>query len=735
MTAGPQWRAVATSLHAVPASRDHTVRRDRPLRALHDSAAFPVVSLHAPGGYGKSTLLAQWAGEDSRPIVWLSVRAEAPDPGWLAQTLVDELFKSGCLPSRVELPSDADVVAWHLGVLPALEAGLSAVTTPVLVVIDHAGAMRGNAWDCLARTIACGLPAGSQLALGTRTLLPPSLRRLRASSQVLELGPETLALDALEGAELMDLVGVKVSDADVMSLLETTAGWPVAAYLAGRALASRPSSPIARAAAPGSDLSDFLREEILDRLADDEAQFLLRSSVLPVLDQHMCEAVTGVRAVVPLLRRLAASNRLLIPLDAQQQQFRIHALFGDFLSSEFKAQNPSAWQAAHTAASNACEQVGDLDGAVFHAREADDDVRLGAVAWRYAGPLIGTGRMPVLRRWLDGVSTERLAGNGRLALVSGWLAGQVGDAIALDRFEIAAETHARHDPGIAPDVMLLRAVTAHEGLEEMETLARAYCASAPPDDPWLTLANYLVGVGLMLSDRPEALTEFERGHRLAVLNEQPAMQARHLAAMGELALIRGDTRRAVRLVRDARAVVAAHSLERLVTITPVIVTSARCYVEEGAVREAKVEAASALRLMSLMPVLGPLNEVYNRLSMANVFLRLGDHERAVALVAEAQEAYGPSTASPVGDRAMQDLRRWLRGPAEPVGGSALLTTAEIRILQYLPTHLSFPEIANELFVSRHTVKTQALAAYRKLGVHSRSEAIAKAREAGLLPPS
>lgn len=84
---------------------------------------------------------------------------------------------------------------------------------------------------------------------------------------------------------------------------------------------------------------------------------------------------------------------------------------------------------------------------------------------------------------------------------------------------------------------------------------------------------------------------------------------------------------------------------------------------------------------------------------------------------------------------MQDLRRWLRGPAEPVGGSALLTTAEIRILQYLPTHLSFPEIANELFVSRHTVKTQALAAYRKLGVHSRSEAIAKAREAGLLPPS
>jgi ATP/maltotriose-dependent transcriptional regulator MalT len=73
------------------------------LETVRQSTAVPIVCLHAPGGYGKSTLLAQWATEDDRPTVWLSVRPEAPDAGWLAQALVDELYRTGCVPERIEL--------------------------------------------------------------------------------------------------------------------------------------------------------------------------------------------------------------------------------------------------------------------------------------------------------------------------------------------------------------------------------------------------------------------------------------------------------------------------------------------------------------------------------------------------------------------------------------------------------------------------------------------------------
>jgi LuxR family maltose regulon positive regulatory protein len=67
-------------------------------------------------------------------------------------------------------------------------------------------------------------------------------------------------------------------------------------------------------------------------------------------------------------------------------------------------------------------------------------------------------------------------------------------------------------------------------------------------------------------------------------------------------------------------------------------------------------------------------------------------------------------------------------------GPSLLTTAELKVLQYLPSHLSFPEIGQQLWLSRHTVKSQAMSAYRKLGVSSRSEAVTRARQLGLLPP-
>jgi len=703
------------------------------LRVLERSRDTPVVALHAPGGYGKTTVLAQWADDDDRPVVWVGVRPEAPDAASLAQTLVDQLYEVGLLTEQLDLPRGTDAVTWHLGVLPAVEAALAGVTRPFLIVIDDAGAMSGRPWDCLAASIATSIPEGAQVALGTRTMLPPALRRLRTEGLLLEMGPEVLALDSFEGALLMQLMGAEVSDAAQMELLEATEGWPVAVYLAVRAIVSGRRAVVDGRLTPGADLSDYLREEILGPLGESDAQFLLHSSVLAKLDERSCDAVAGTGSSLARLRRLAASNHLLVPLDPSEEQFRMHAMLREFLSGELRSRDPEAWRTAHAAASLTCEEAGDLDGAVFHAREPRDDARLGSLARRYSGMLIGTGRMSVLHRWLDGVEPDRLVADGGLAVVSGWLAAQAGDGDALGRYEMAAEACVARQPDMAASVALLRATVAHEGLEEMYSLAREFTSRATPDDPWLTVAYYLVGVAMLLSDRQGAVEEFERGNRLAVLHGLPAMRARHLAALGDLALMRGDNRRAVTYVSEARELVATHRLEHLVTITPVFVTSARCYLQEGAVREANLDAAQALRLMSLMPILGPLNRVYNPLSLAGVFLALGDHQRARALVAEARDSYGPTTRSPVGDRVMAEIGERLGASSAWAAAGPVLTTAEIRVLQYLPTHLSFSEIAAELFVSRHTVRTQAQAVYRKLGAHSRTEAIRTARGAGLLP--
>ena len=73
--------------------------------------------------------------------------------------------------------------------------------------------------------------------------------------------------------------------------------------------------------------------------------------------------------------------------------------------------------------------------------------------------------------------------------------------------------------------------------------------------------------------------------------------------------------------------------------------------------------------------------------------------------------------------------------ARRAGADWVLTTAELRVLRYLPSHLSFRQIAERLCVSPNTVKTHARGIYRKLGVSSRGEAVDRARAAGLAEPA
>ena len=73
-----------------------------------------------------------------------------------------------------------------------------------------------------------------------------------------------------------------------------------------------------------------------------------------------------------------------------------------------------------------------------------------------------------------------------------------------------------------------------------------------------------------------------------------------------------------------------------------------------------------------------------------------------------------------------------RARSSTTPGASALTAAELRLLPMLSTHLSMPEIAEELFLSRNTIKSQAISIYRKLGTSSRNQAVARSRELGLL---
>lgn len=571
--------------------------------------------------------------------------------------------------------------------------------------------------------------------LGTRSKPPACLRLRRNEGSLLEVGPERLALDALEGAELLEALGLDLPDDQVLQLLEATQGWPAAVYLSALAVRSGHGTASLPPATFGV-LADFMRDQILDRLDPVDADFLVRCSVLDELDGPRCEAVSGRPDALLRLRELSATNHLLVELDPSGRRFSMHPLLATFLTSELQARSSSEWHAVHAAASRALEQAGDLNSAVHHAKLAADDERLGRLIWSHTGELLGSGRMAVVRRWLADLGSDRLGATASLALAAAQVAQLTGDMAMMSHYQVAAAAAGR-DSGaddLRADLLVLSALVGADGLAQMYQDCTEYLRVAPIDSPWRSVAHFLSGVGLVLQgDAVHGIAELLVGEQAALALQVPHVQAQCIAAASLALTMTGDERRGRALLGDLRALVARYPMDHSATAAPVHVVLAQGYLADGRTHEARASADKALRLTSLIVGMAPWYAVQGRVLLSQLYVGLGQLDRAASLLEEAELLHGPSSQSPVLDALLDGARQAVDAAERVDVGPEPLSTAEIRVLQYLPTHLTFPEIAAELFVSRYTVKSQVMSAYRKLDVHSRGEAIEKARSLGILP--
>jgi LuxR family transcriptional regulator, maltose regulon positive regulatory protein len=196
-----------------------------------------------------------------------------------------------------------------------------------------------------------------------------------------------------------------------------------------------------------------------------------------------------------------------------------------------------------------------------------------------------------------------------------------------------------------------------------------------------------------------------------------------------VAIARGDWSQAEALAERARTVLHGAGIEESYATPLVSAVQARVALHRGDIPAARRELVSAQRLRHLLPYLA----VQARIDLARVHVALADPAGARMLMREVDQLLRrrPGLGT-LADEA-RVIRAGLstnRDPSTP--GASALTAAELRLLPMLPTHLSFPEMAEEMFLSRHTIKSQAMSLYRKLGASSRSEAVARSRELGLL---
>ncbi len=719
-----------------PPGRPESVPRTALVNRLRAAGAFPILLVVAPGGYGKTTLLSQWAARDARPFAWLSVDERDNDPYVLLKHVAAALDRIEPLGAHVtEAFERPEWPVWD-AIVPRLSSELSSRVSPFVIVLDGADALVSNDSTEAIGILIENIPPGSMIALTGRALPRVPIAALRAAEPLLEIGPYELALSRREAEILLRASGVELDETELAGLLHRTEGWAVGVRLAALASledgASRPA---------GGDryIADYLGSEYLSRLEPGVLRFLRRTSVLERMCAPLCNAVLSTRGSAAELEEIERANLFLVQLDRHRGWYRYHHLFRDLLQRDLEEQEPDLVPVLHRRAAAWYEAHLDPESALFHAHAAgdiDDEARiLGSIAQQ----VHDSGRSAVVEGWLDLFDVdERLDRHPAVAVQGSSILAARGRADEADRWLHAAErgvaSRRRGVAAVRPRIAVMRAALCSNGPAQMQADAGAAVSKLAADDPWRPAALLVRGAAdMLLGDTENADAALAEAVERAATAGSTETRAIALGERSMLAAAREDVRTADALAEEAQRVVEEGELADYPTSALALAASARSRLRHGQWDHARRLLTAATRHTPHLTYALPWLAVQARIELADAYVTLRDRDAAGHML---EEACGILAVRPdlglLGEAVARLELELAAMPEARTGGSSGLTRAELRLLPHLSTHLSFREIGERLHVSRNTIKTQAISIYRKLGVSSRSEAVAVAEDLGLV---
>ena len=716
-----------------PQARVRLVQRRALLSAL-GAAKAPLVVLCAPAGAGKTTVLRQWAEAEARPFAWVQLDEADRDPVVLLTYLSMALESVTDVDPSVRASLALAVPPLRERILPLMGEALTAAPAFVLV-LDDAHLVKGDKpWEVIAYVLR-SLPQGAQLALGSRADPHLPLARMRAAGDVEEFRAAELSFRRDEVAELMRLHDCEADEATVEALFAATEGWATGLQLACLARAGRPPAEWLPEIRGGRrEIAEYLTSEVLAAQPPDVQGFLLRTSVLHELTPRLCALVTGSDDGGELLARVAREDLFVVPLGDDGCHYRYHHLFAEMLQNELESRHPGLSDELHRSVAAWYKAEDMPDAAVQHLLAAGESAAAGdlvAAAWP---TMWSRGQVETVRRWLEAFTDRQILNHPALMLTVGWIYTAL-DAGRLGERWCEAACASPMDDSPSPDgaaslrssQALLRATVGADGVRRMrEDAELAARLEATPGTSWYADAQVALGVARWLSGATQrALRPLAVGAREGSVCNPSA----ELAALGYLALIAADEGEwEVAADYEARA---TDLLARLGFGThrrclPMLLTRVKLGVRASNADEAEA-AADVTRLLRHM-VPHPWMAL-----LADVVLGEGAIDCADEAAAERHAAAAAALLEGYPDAGM--LRRRTHRLLEAVERAHLtdpLTPAERRVLELLPTHLTDAQMADQLFVTRNTVKSHVKSLYRKLEVSSRADAVERARQSGLL---
>ncbi len=719
---------------AIRSHRDGGVSR----RALIDGARGSesrVVGISAPAGYGKSTLLAEWAAAEDRNVGWATVDRFDADAASLL-TLLATASAAFSPEAAAVMPEMKGVGASLLGrSAPVLAQALARTAEPFVLFVDDVHAASEPECEDVLEVVLHGVPAGSQVVLASRHE-QPFFARLRIDVPTYELSADDLRLEGQAARQIFVEHHVHASDEEVHAAVARCEGW--AAGLSLCALAAKAGAAVGAITGDERLFSEYLHRECVRTLPEDVQEFLRRTAILEQLSGDLCDEMLHRTDSWAMLRRIHASNLFLVPLDRSGRWFRYHALFRDFLLSELRRQDGAMIGTLHERAAAWLRREGMNDQAVEHLLAAGQVHPAGELVTEIAIETYQRGDIAIIERWLRQLGAPLIEASPALAVNAAWTAILQGKSPDSERWAAVLE---RMDIGDAPpeDILgfesaraMVRAAMCVDGPERVLADARFAVETEPEWSPWRDQALHLLGSALLLvGDEAEAREAFllasacaaEAGNHDSILLSE--------AELALLAISRSAWPEAESHSRAALRAVDDNHMEGYPTTTLALATAARLALTRGDVEVAERLLARAMVARVHCTHVLPYLAMRSRLNIARVFVGFGDRAAAMHMMHEIDELL---VRRPRVGVLVEEIQKFRTHLDHSLAGSASipLTPAEMRLLPYLQTHLTIAEIGKRLFISRNTVSSEVGSIYRKLGVTTRGDAVGRAQEMGFL---
>ena len=438
----------------IPVTYDDLLERGH-LKARLDEAvrkAPQLVLLCAPPGFGKTSLIADWIRSSSTEHSWLTLDSGDNDPAIFSKHLLESIRGNA-----VSAPPAYVSITDNPGNSAPESIGKSLISTlpdrasPFVVVLDDYHEITNPFIHEIMTVIAQQSSRSTAIVIASRVDPPLHIARMRASGRVVDIRMGDLRFTKDESIEFLRRgLGAEIVGDGIDLVTDRIEGWPAVLRLFALSYISHSGESLTELATEiaGSHgyLVDYLAEEILHRLSFEMRQFLIRTSILDIFCESLCNVLTGRKECKSILDELERLQMFLIVLDRRNGWYRYHALFSDFLSTRLPAEETVD---LHTKAAGWYISHGFPNRAVRHAIEAGNRDYAEELLRSEAPKAFANGTHVLLERWLDTYRKKHGSPDKTLRLFSAWLRIFAGNTDEAGRIlgEIDAEDADSDLPG------------------------------------------------------------------------------------------------------------------------------------------------------------------------------------------------------------------------------------------------------------------------------------------------